>query len=45
MSSVISNRNDFNKLIDNIRSLIIEGRKNIVKKVNHELIHTYWKIG
>ena len=32
-------------LIENIKEIIINSRTNIVKKVNHALIATYWQIG
>lgn len=32
-------------LIDNIKIIIVNSRKNIVKKVNHTLTLTYWQIG
>lgn len=32
-------------LIDNIKVIIINSRKNIVAKINHALIMTYWQIG
>jgi len=33
------------KLIDSIKEIIINSRRNIVSKVNHALIATYWQIG
>jgi len=32
-------------LIENIKEIIINSRTNIVRKVNHALIATYWQIG
>ena len=32
-------------LIDNIREIITNSRTNIIQKVNHALITTYWQIG
>jgi hypothetical protein len=32
-------------LIDNIREIITNSRTNIIQKVNHALIATYWEIG
>lgn len=32
-------------LIENIKSIVSFARKNIARKVNHELVVTYWKIG
>ena len=34
-----------NTLVENIRSIIIDARKNISKTINTELLKTYWKIG
>ena len=33
------------KLVDNIRNIILDTRKNIAKSINTELLHTYWEIG
>ena len=33
------------ELIDNIKSIIVNARKNIAQKVNQALIFTYWEIG
>ena len=32
-------------LLDSIRSIIIDARKNVAKNINTELLSTYWKIG
>ena len=32
-------------LVDEIGNLITNARKNVVKKVNNELLETYWNIG
>lgn len=32
-------------LLDSIRSVIIDARKNVAKNINTELLLTYWKIG
>lgn len=32
-------------LIDNIKTIIFESRKKVVKTVNYQLIETYWNIG
>ncbi|AZA53898.1 YhcG family protein [Chryseobacterium sp. G0201] len=32
-------------LVENIKSIILSGRKNISHKINQELILTYWRIG
>ena len=32
-------------LLDNIKTIIIESRRNVVKTVNRQLIETYWNIG
>jgi len=34
-----------NALIENIKEIIVNSRTGIVRKVNHALIATYWKIG
>ena len=34
-----------NTLIENIKEIIVSSRTNIVRKVNHALIATYWQIG
>ena len=34
-----------NSLIENIKEIIVNSRTGIVRKVNHALIATYWKIG
>jgi predicted nuclease of restriction endonuclease-like (RecB) superfamily len=34
-----------NCLIDNIKAIIIESRKKVVRAVNYQLIETYWNIG
>ena len=34
-----------NNLIENIKQIVINARKNIYQKVNDELINTYWLIG
>lgn len=39
-------KNKYSKsLIDNIKTIIIESRRNVVKTVNRQLIETYWNIG
>ena len=32
-------------LLDSIRSIIIDARKNVAKNINTELLSTYWEIG
>ena len=32
-------------LVEIIKKIIVTSRKNIVRKVNHELIAAYWQIG
>ncbi|TLS81869.1 DUF1016 domain-containing protein [Photobacterium damselae subsp. damselae] len=32
-------------LLDNIRTLLIEGRKQVVHAVNSAMVQTYWQIG
>ena len=32
-------------LIENIKEIIVKSRTNIIRKVNHALIATYWQIG
>ena len=32
-------------LVENIKEIIVNSRTNIVRKVNHALIATYWQIG
>lgn len=34
-----------NNLLENIKQIILNARKNISQKVNQELILTYWQIG
>lgn len=38
-------RKDYNLLIENIKAIIIESRRNAFKSVNRHLIETYWNIG
>ena len=33
------------ELIDNIKSIIVNSRRNVAQKVNQTLIFTYWEIG
>jgi len=37
--------NTYNKLIDEIRQLVIQARHHIVYNINIELLYTYWNIG
>lgn len=34
-----------NSLVNNVRNIIIEARKNLVRNVNHAIIQAYWLIG
>lgn len=45
MSTEINKSNAFGELIDNIKLIINNSRKNVAQIVNHELIATYWQIG
>ena len=36
---------NLNGLIENIRSIILNARKNVVQNINSELLITYWQIG
>jgi hypothetical protein len=33
------------RLIQNIKSIVLQSRKRLISSVNHELITTYWNIG
>jgi len=35
----------YNELIESIRNIILNARKNLAQNINHELIVTYWRIG
>jgi predicted nuclease of restriction endonuclease-like (RecB) superfamily len=41
----MSNIREYNELIESIRNIILNARKNIAQNINHELIATYWRIG
>lgn len=42
-----TNNNDFidKNLIENIKEIIYNSRKNVLQKINHQLIFAYWEIG
>lgn len=41
----MSNIPEYNQLIESIRNIILNARKNIAQNINHELIAAYWRIG
>lgn len=45
MSTQLNKSYAFGELIDNIKLIINNSRKNVAQIVNHELIATYWQIG
>jgi predicted nuclease of restriction endonuclease-like (RecB) superfamily len=45
MGKSMSNIPEYNKLIESIRNIILNARKNVAQNINHELIAAYWRIG
>jgi len=41
----MSNVPEYNELIESIRNIILNARKNVAQNINHELIAAYWRIG